>query len=458
MSNAPLQAVPTTPPHALVKHDELTTAFAAVPTNPWPSLYAGLSLLAAALGGFLLWASLAPLDAGVVADGTVTLSSNRKSIQHLTGGRIKAIYVQEGQVIKQHQPLLALDNTQLTARYSSLVAQFIQSKSTADRLQAEQSNQAAIKFDQRLDKRFAHNPRLAEVRAAQVNLFATRRLAYQSSLALTQENIAGLNKQINDISNIIKHHTHQLALVSTELRSAKSLSDQNFYPKVQLLKLEQQQAELSGTLSEDALNLAKLNSALGESKIKLTQISHEYRRDIDDQLASQQKELAQLNDEIEAIAHELNNSAILAPIAGTVLDLNVTTLGGIIQPGEKIMDIAASAQPLQIDAKIPVNAIDKIQPELAVSVLFPALNHAFLPSIPAKVLTVSADRLVDEVTQQPYYLAQVHVTDEGLKLLSVNKIKAGMPANVVIKTGERTFLNYLFKPMLNRLQLAFKEW
>ncbi|MGL5283937.1 MAG: HlyD family efflux transporter periplasmic adaptor subunit, partial [Plesiomonas shigelloides] len=193
-------------------------------------------------------------------------------------------------------------------------------------------------------------------------------------------------------------------------------------------------------------------------KIKAYQVHHEYIREVESELTLKQKEIAMLEDELVSTKHELDNTEIRSPTDGIVLDVKVSTVGGVIQPGEHLMDIVAADQPLQIDAKVPVHAIDKLVPGLTVDVLFPALNHALLPSIPAQVLTVSADRLTDELTQQPYYLAEVQISPEGQHLLGDYKIKAGMPASVTIKTGERTLMSYLFKPMLARLELAFKEY
>ena len=185
---------------------------------------------------------------------------------------------------------------------------------------------------------------------------------------------------------------------------------------------------------------------------------HQYLREVESELTENQKEVAMLEDELASTRHELDNTEIRSPINGIVLDVKVSTVGGVIQPGEHLMDIVSAGQPMQIDAKIPVHVIDKLVPGLTVDVLFPALNHALLPSVPARVLTISADRLIDEATQQPYYLAEVQVSAEGARLLGDYKIKAGMPASVTIKTGERTLMSYLFKPLIARLELAFKEY
>lgn len=429
-----------------------------VDTRIWPPLLRGLVVILFGVGGFLLWSVKAPLDAGVVADGTVTVSSNRKTLQHLSGGRVTALDVKEGDTVKKDQVLVRLDKTPLEMRYSALGAQYLSAKTIEERLLAERDGLEAIVLDVSLTQQFSGSKRLVEARQLQARLFETRRKTVQDEVAMLEENLEGLIGQINNLKKVKGFRDHQFSLISRELGAIRSLSEKNYYPKAQMLVLEREAAEISGSISEDILNIAKLKSQQNEIKIKLFQVRHEYVQEVESELTSKQKELSMLEDERISTRHELDNTEIRSPINGTVLDVKVSTIGGVIQPGEHLMDIVAAGQPLQIDARIPVHAIDKMAPGLMVDVLFPALNHALLPSVPARVLTVSADRLIDEATQQPYYLAEVQVSREGVKLLGDYKIKAGMPASVTIKTGERTFLSYLFKPLLARLELAFKEY
>lgn len=440
------------------KNNAETERAGSVDTRIWPPILRGIVVIVLGVGGFLLWAIQAPLDAGVVADGTVTVSSNRKTIQHLSGGRVTDIFIKEGDVVKKNQILVRLDKMQLDMRFSALNAQFISAKSNEDRLLAERDGLETIAFDTTLTQQFANNKRLAEVRNLQEKLFDTRRKTIQDELSMIQETLDGLVGQTDNLNKIKGFRDHQFTLISRELGAIRALSEKNYYPKAQLLVLEREAAEISSSVSEDILNIAKLKSQQNELKIKAYQVRHQYLREVESELSEKQKEVAMLEDELVSTRHELDNTEIRSPIDGIVLDVKVSTVGGIIQPGEHLMDIVAAGQPLQIDAKIPVHAIDKLAPGLMVDVLFPALNHALLPSVPARVLTISADRLMDEVTQQPYYLAEVQVSREGVQLLGDYKIKAGMPASVTIKTGERTFLSYLFKPLIARLELAFKEY
>lgn len=438
--------------------DTETPGSGSVDTNIWPPILRGIIVITLGVGGFLLWAVQAPLDAGVVADGTVTVSSHRKTIQHLSGGRVTDIFIKEGDLVKKNQVLVRLDKMQLGMRYSTLNAQYISAKSIEDRLLAERDGLEVIAFDNALTQQFPDNKRLAAVRNLQGKLFDTRRKNIQDELSMIQETLDGLVGQIENLNKIKSYRDHQSTLINRELGAIRALSEKNYYPKAQLLVLEREAAEISSNVSEDILNIAKLKSQQNELKIKAYQVRHQYLREVESELTEKQKEVAMLEDELVSTRHELDNTEIRSPIDGIVLDVKVSTVGGIIQPGEHLMDIVAAGQPLQIDAKIPVHAIDKLVPGLMVDVLFPALNHALLPSVPAHVLTISADRLIDEATQQPYYLAEVQVSTEGVRLLGDYKIKAGMPASVTIKTGERTFLSYLFKPLIARLELAFKEY
>lgn len=440
------------------KNNPETDGSGSVDTQIWPPILRGIIVIVIGVGGFLLWAVQAPLDAGVVADGTVTVSSNRKTIQHLSGGRVTDIYIKEGDAVQKNQILVRLDKMQLDMRFSALNAQYISAKSNEDRLLAERDGLETIAFDASLTKQFANNKRLADARNLQEKLFDTRRKTIQDELSMIQETLDGLVGQTENLNKIKGFRDHQFTLISRELGAIRALSEKNYYPKAQLLVLEREAAEISSSVSEDILNIAKLKSQQNELKIKAYQVRHQYLREVESELSDKQKEVAMLEDELVSTRHELDNTEIRSPINGIVLDVKVSTVGGIIQPGEHLMDIVAAGQPLQIDAKIPVHAIDKMAPGLIVDVLFPALNHALLPSVPARVLTISADRLMDEVTQQPYYLAEVQVSREGVQLLGDYKIKAGMPASVTIKTGERTFLSYLFKPLIARLELAFKEY
>lgn len=417
----------------------------------------GLGLVVAGFGGFLLWASLAPLDAGVVANATVNVTDNRKTIQHLSGGSIGAILVREGDRVQRDQPLVELDPTRAIAEQGMVSAQYIGAKSVESRLQAERDGAAAVSFDPELLERFAADPRLQAALDLQQRLFTTRRAALTGEAGILRENIRGAEEQLKGLRQIQGSRDTQVQLLERELQGVRSLAAEGYVARNRMLELERNAAELSASQAQNITEIGRTRNQIAELKLRILQLEQDYQKDVQSQLTEVQKEAAALADRLRALDHEVANTVIRSPIDGVVLGLNVSTVGGVIQPGSTIMDLVPAHEPLQVDAMIPVQAIDKMAPGLPVDIAFPAFNHAKTPNIPGRVLTISADRLVDETSKQPYYLAEVEVTAAGMDLLGSNHIRAGMPATVTIRTGERNLMSYLLKPMLERIDSAFKE-
>src|SRR3546814_476906 len=194
-----------------------------------------------------------------------------------------------------------------------------------------------------------------------------------------------------------------------------------------------------------------------ELKLRILQREQEYQKEVQSQLSDVHKEASALHDRLSALDYTVRQTDIQAPVAGYVQNLSIHTVGGVISPGAVLMEVVPEDRNYLIQAQVPVQAIDRMQPGLDVEISFPAFNHAQTPNVPGKVLTVSADRLEDEKSKTPYYLAQIEVTPEGVDALSTNTIRPGMPASVLIRTGERTMLSYLLKPFLERLNKSFQE-
>lgn len=428
-----------------------------IDTNHSRPAFWGMTVIAIGVGGFLLWATLAPLDAGIVASATVNVTNNRKTIQHLAGGTVDAILVREGESIRQGQPLLRLNGTKAIAEQGVLTSQYIVAKSVEDRLEAERDGRDAIHLSPELLNRFRGDPRLDEALMLQQRLFTTRRAALTGEVDILRENLHAAEQQLAGLSQVQSMRSKQVKFVTQQLEGLRSLAAEGYLPRNRLLELERNAAELNGSLAEDIANVGRTRNQIAELKLRILQCQQDYQKDLQSQLTDVQKEVSSLVDRLRAVDYEVANTEIRSPIDGVVLGLAVTTIGGVIQPGAHIMDIVPANEPLQVNAMVPVQAIDKMVPDLPVDISFPAFNHAQTPTIPGRVLTVAADRMMDEVSKQPYYLAQVVVTPEGMKLLGTNRIRAGMPATVTIKTGERSLLSYLLKPLNDRLDGAFKE-
>lgn len=417
----------------------------------------GLWLVLAGFGGFLLWSWLAPLDAGVVATGTVKVTSNRKAVQHLSGGTVEAILVREGDSVKKGQEVVRLDSLRALAEQGAVSAQYIVSKTVENRLEAERDNLDVVNFDPDLFKRFGNDHRLLAAMDLQQRLLDTRRAGLAGEISILQENLAASAVQLKGLQQVYGARASQINFLNQELKGTRVLAAEGYVPRNRLLELERSNADLSAGQAENLNNIARVRSQTTEIKLRILQRQHDYQKEVESQLTDTAKENTTLADRLRALDYEVTHTVIRSPIDGMVQSLSIATVGGIIQPGFKIMEIVPDNEPLQVDAMIPVQAIDKMVPGLAVDIAFPAFNHAQTPNIPGRVKTVSADRLMDEESKQPFYLAQVEVTPDGMNLLGSNHIRPGMPASVTIKTGERNMMSYLLKPMLDRVDSSFKE-
>ncbi|WP_309674673.1 HlyD family type I secretion periplasmic adaptor subunit [Pseudomonas sp.] len=417
----------------------------------------GMLLMLAGFGGFLLWSWLAPLDAGVVATGTVKVTSNRKAVQHLSGGTVEAILVREGDAVKKGQEVVRLDSLRAAAEQGAVSAQYIVSKTVENRLEAERDGRDVVNYDPELLKRFGNDHRLVAAMNLQQRLLDTRRAGLAGEISILQENLAASTVQLKGLQQVYGARASQINFLNQELKGTRALAAEGYVPRNRLLELERSNADLSAGQAENLNNIARIRSQTTEIKLRILQRQHDYQKEVESQLTDTAKENTTLADRLRALDYEVTHTVIRSPIDGMVQSLSIATIGGIIQPGFKIMEIVPDNEPLQVDAMIPVQAIDKMVPGLAVDIAFPAFNHAQTPNIPGRVKTVSADRLLDEESKQPFYLAQVEVTPDGMSLLGSNHIRPGMPASVTIKTGERNMMSYLLKPMLERVDSSFKE-
>jgi len=254
-----------------------------------------------------------------------------------------------------------------------------------------------------------------------------------------------------------KSRKAQIDYINRELKGVRELAKEGYLPRNRMFELERDAAQLQAALSNDVVEAGRTRNQIAELRLRILQRHQEYQKDVQSELSEVQKEASTLGDRLAALDYTVRETVIRAPITGYVQNLTVHTVGGVIGPGTLLMEIVPVDASYLVQAKVPVQSIDRVSPGLDVDITFPALNQRTIPNIPGKVLTVSADRLIDEATKLPYYLAQVEVTPEGVEQLKNETIRAGMPASVLIRLGERTMLNYLLKPFLERLDRSFKE-
>lgn len=409
-------------------------------------------------GGFLLWALFAPLDKGVPLSGTVAKESNRKAIQHQTGGTVKDILVKDGDVVKEGQVLVRMNGILAKSAYETSDAQYLTARATQARLTAERDGLKNIKFPAELEQR-RNDPRVMDIMSLQTQLLSSRQMSLQNELGSVDENIAGLKEQIRGLEESRDSKKTQMGFLKEQLDGMRDLAKEGYVARNRLLDLERTYAQLSGEVSEDIGNIARARRQVLELNLRKAQRVQDYQKEVRTQLSDTGREAEALDARMEGQKFEVDNVEVKSPVAGTVTSLAVFTQGGVVQPGFKMMEIVPTDDPLVVEGNLAVNLIDRVHPGLKTELIFSAFNANKTPHIPGEVEQVAADRSVDERTGAPYYKVRVRVTPEGQKLLAQHKldVRPGMPVELFVKTGERTLMNYLLKPVFDRAKSSLSE-
>jgi membrane fusion protein, protease secretion system len=429
-----------------------------VNTDARPYSRLGWLIVLAGVGGFLLWALMAPLDKGVPLTGTVAKESNRKAVQYQQGGTIQEILVKDGDVVKAGQTVVRMNPVVAKSAFEITDGQYLTARATQARLEAERDGRKPIAFPPDLEQR-RNDPRAAELMALQSQLLLSRTSSLQSELSGMDESITGLKVQIKGLEESRDSKKEQIKLLKEQLDGMRDLAKEGYVARNRMLELERTYAQLQGAISEDIGNIGRARSQVIELMLRKSQRTQDYQKEVRTQLADTQKEADALGARLEAQKYDLANVEVKAPVAGTVVGLAVFTNGGVVNPGFKMMDIVPSDDPLIVEGQLPVNLIDKVHDGLKVELIFAAFNTNRTPHIEGEVETVSADRSVDERTGAPYYKVRVKVTPTGQKMIAAHKLNIipGMPVELFVNTGERTMMNYLLKPVFDRAHSSMSE-
>ena len=409
-------------------------------------------------GGFLIWAALAPLDEGVPTAGMVAIDTKRKTIQHLTGGIVKEVLVREGETVKEGQVLMRLDEAVTKANYESIRQRYLGLSAMQTRLRAEQSGAAKLVFDKDVLDAVASDPYVAQQVNNQKQLFETRRAGLQSDLQGLQESIEGVKAQRDAARLMLAQRQQQLALLKEELANTRELVKDGYAPRNRQLELERMTAEVQANIADLTGNSIRSERAVAELTQRTLSRKAEYRKEVESQLADVAREVQADAEKFVAEKANLQRVEIRSPAAGQVVGLTVQTVGAVVQPGQKLMDVVPDEQALLLETRIAPHLIDKVHAGLSADIRFNTFAHSPQLVVEGKVLSVSADLLTDPQNPQiAYYLARLQVTPQGMKSLGQRQMQPGMPAEVVVKTGERSMLKYLLNPLLKRLAGSMKE-
>lgn len=406
---------------------------------------------------FFVWSTTAPLDGGVVMTGSVTVAGNRKAVQHPTGGVVQEIRVQEGAIVRQGDVLLRVNPLNTEANLTSAELQYINLLATESRLSAERAGSADVRWRSELERYGARDPRVTEAKALQLQLFNSRRNELDSQQRILREQMSGHEAQARSLVTVLSEKRSQLTLAKQEARNIGQLAKEGYVPESQANAALRAQSGLESELASLQAEVSRTQASIAATQLQMSQQRSAFLKDVDNQMSEAQKNREAYMTRTRSLTFDRALAEVRAPASGTVVGLKVNTVGGVIPAAQLLMEIVPEESALIIEAQVPLTSIDKVSKGLETDLRFSAFNQRTTPVVPGMVKLVGADKLIAPNGGAEYYLAQVEVKPEGLKLLDKHRIQPGMPVEVIVKTGERSFMTYLLKPLTDRLARSFKE-
>lgn len=416
----------------------------------------GYAILIIALGGFVLWASTASLAIAVVAPGSVSIESFKRTVQHLEGGIVEQLLVEDGDKVEAGDTLLVLSDTQAGSQLAIARSQYLINRAMEARLLAEQEGADTMEIPE--DIQDTDNPRVQQVIAVQQSLFAARRQSLKSTLESLDEQIVQMREQIEGLEERIDVNTRRISSLRSEAEDFRSLYREGLGDNQRLRELERQVLQYEGDNAEFRANIAQLRSQISENRMEREIQQQEFQKEVGEQLRDAQAQIAEAEEQIISLQDQVERAVVTAPVSGTVVGRQVHTIGAVIRAGDTIMDVVPSNDGFVVEARIPTRDIDNIYIGQFAEIRFSAFNQRLTDVIDGEVIHVSADSFEDEATGEEYYRARVRVTEDGHeKMTEQMQLLSGMPAEVMLRTGERTFASYIAKPITDMLSRALRE-
>jgi protease secretion system membrane fusion protein len=416
----------------------------------------GWLVLLVGFGAFLVWAAFAPLDKGVPVNGTVIVSGQRLSIQSPNAGVVDKILVKEGQRVSAGTVMMRLQPRQAEAAADSSLSSYALSLLTRERLLSELAGRKAISLPVSL-ARYAGEPLVQQQLRIQEQLLNDRLRTRASELSALNETIRGLEQQRAALEESWQSKDREAKLLEDQARRVKSLADKGFASPAMLDDTELKRARLQSDISENRGAVRRIEAQIEETKLTRDKREGEWQQEIKGRLAEVQRDIENFRGQLGSAELNLSYMDVKTPIAGSVLGLAVTSPGAVLASGQKLLDIVPEKPVLVVEAQVPVNLIDQIHAGLPVELNFSAFQQNKTPRLKGRVAVLGADRITDPKTGMPYYPVNVTIDEESAPKLGANELRPGMPVDVFIKTGERTFISYLLKPLLDRLDAALAE-
>ena len=419
---------------------------------------AGVLVIGLFFGGIGWWAASAPLAGAAIAPGVVSPDGSRRVVQHLEGGIIREILVRDGTRVRAGDPLIVLEDIQARAGFDALQARFHTLAATQARLLAEQSAAASVRFPASLIEATTQDPTALEAMVAQRALFDIRAKALGDRKDILRRRMEQLREEIAGLEAQIGADSRQILLIDEEIQGVEQLYRKGLERKSRLLALQRARTDIDGNRAERRARIARARQAIGETELQIIAQDTAQLEAVNEEASQIQFELAEIEQRLAASRDVLQRTLIGAPVDGTVVALRFRTSGGVVRPGEPVLEIVPDNEELLIDARLSPMDIDVVRAGLPARVVLPAFQQRHMPQIHGRVRQVSPDAIADPQTGQLFFQVRVEIDRDQLAALEPElELTPGMPAEVYITTGERTALDYLLSPFHDSLRRAWRE-
>ncbi|WP_417292331.1 HlyD family type I secretion periplasmic adaptor subunit [Desulfovibrio porci] len=417
----------------------------------------GILVVVLFFGALGLWSIFGHISGAVVAPGKIKIETERKTVQHLEGGIVDAILVREGEEVRAGQPLIILESVQIDANASMLQKQLVAQSAAQIRLTAEKDLKDALQWPEDL-RRLAENSHSADVLDNEERIFTARRDALNAQISLLNTQLAQLDAQVAGFDDQVKAEQAIIGTLNEELRAKRQLYKERYLEKSQILELERTLASHQGNRGRLKQSIAEAKQRAAELNLRIEDVKVRFVEEATSALGKLENDIIQTRERIRPLKDAKKRLQIVAPVSGKVVDLKVHSKGGVVRPGEPLMDIVPHDNPLIVESHVPVNKITEVYIGQDALVQLDAFDTRLVPHMPGKVTYISADRLEERTGAgvMPYYLCYVEIDPKALTDAQLY-LSPGMPATVFITTKQRTVLYYMMEPLIKNWDRALRE-
>jgi len=430
----------------------------AVPTDDWRYIKFGLLFLLVTLGGFSVWAGFAPLGSALISSGEVVVDSYRKSIQHYEGGTVENIFVRNGDKVAAGDPLIQLDAIQSEAQQVSNHKRLLTTQAELERLVAEQNFETSLVFSDVLLVQARQDGDIQSALAQQQQLHSARIKAFTQEQDALRTRIEQTRQQITGLSQQSEIFNEQIDSLQKEQQAFLTLFEEGLGDGQRARELDRSILSTQNEMARIDSEISRLKIQITETELQIATRKQDYLKDVGERIRQAQSNYYNFQENLQIATDRVDRSVIRSPEAGIVVDMQVHTIGSVAPPGQTLLDLVPEHDTYVVEAKLMTQDINEIYVGQKADIRFSAFNANMTKVIEGVVINVSADRLLNERDNSPYYLARIRITDQGVKDMAEDmELKPGMPAEVMILRGDRTLFSYLIKPIADSFARSLKE-